>query len=73
MKLKEVQISVGQTIAPRSQFEPDRINLAVTVELDDDEADLKQLKRHCRKLVTQLVHEVEHTTGTPPFRKHRSK
>lgn len=73
MKLKEVQISVGQTVAPRSQYEPDRINLAVTVEVGDDEAEIKQLKQHCRKLVAQLVHEVGRTTGTTPFRRHRSK
>jgi hypothetical protein len=73
MKLKEVQVSVGQTIAPRSQFEPDRINLAVTAELGEDEGELKQLGQHCRTLVRKLVREVADATGTEPFRKHRSK
>ena len=73
MKVKEVTVTVGTTIAGRSQFEPDKISLSATLETTTpEEADEAQLRHHCRHLTEELSKSVRKLTGVKLFAK-RSK
>jgi hypothetical protein len=68
MKVKEIQATVGTVVTPRSQFEPDRLTLAVTVATTtDDERDVGRLQHYCRKLTKELAHAARTLTGVELF------
>lgn len=70
MRVKEITVSVGQVVAARSQFEPDKITLTATViATTDDERDIARLGHHCRELTETLTKAARKLTGVALFTK----
>lgn len=74
MKVKEIQVTVGTVVTPRSQYEPDRLTLAATVATTtDDERDVGRLSHHCRELTKNLARAARKLTGVELFARSKKK
>lgn len=74
MKVKEIQVTVGTVVTPRSQYEPDRLTLAaIVLTTTDDERDVGQLRQHCQQLTERLAHAAHKITGVELFVPHKKR